>query len=311
MTGALNCLVTGAGGFIGRHLTCRLVQDGHNVRTLVRSATDHPETKEFVGDIRDAELVKAAVEDTDVVFHLSSLNRAGRDEIQRLYETNVMGTLILAEAISQNANMSNRACKLVFFSTGQAYSSSSGAPVDERTPTRGGNFYVASKLAGEGIVSAGMRSGSFSGSILRLFNTYGPGQSKETLITSAIAKFCQASEITLGNLAPQRDFVFVSDVVESAIKAAFSDTRPSAIFNIGSGVKTEIRTVAETIGKLIHPDVPIRVKQSENLQRPMHAETDDYCADIALAAAELGWRPAVSLQDGLLHTIDWWRGRTR
>jgi nucleoside-diphosphate-sugar epimerase len=136
---------------------------------------------------------------------------------------------------------------------------------------------------------------------LRLFTPYGPWESPRRLIPSLILAALQQQDVPLSLGAQQRDFVYMDDVIDALYQAAVTPVPGGSVFNIGSGVGTTVRGVAELTLQLMGD--PVRLKVGELPTRP--DEIMEMSADIAAAKDQLGWQPRTSLKDGLIKTIDW------
>jgi dTDP-glucose 4,6-dehydratase len=185
-------LVTGAGGFIGSHLTHRLVRDGARVRAFVRytSRDDRgwldalepaiqQEIETVLGDLRDVESVARAMRDIEVAFHLGAQIAIPYSYVnpRDFYETNVLGTLNVATA-ARDAGVG----RIVHTSTSEVYGTARVVPITEDHPLEPQSPYAASKLAADKLMDAFHRSYSLPVTVLRPFNTYGPHQSARAIV---------------------------------------------------------------------------------------------------------------------------------
>jgi nucleoside-diphosphate-sugar epimerase len=141
--------------------------------------------------------------------------------------------------------------------------------------------------------------------VVRPFNTYGPRQSARAVIPTIIAQALWARQIRLGAVSPVRDFNFAEDTAAGMLAAAEAAPAPGDVFNIGSGVAVTIGETAERIQKLCGTSLPIVT--DERRVRPAASEVSELRCDSTRARAEWGWRPHVSLDEGLAATIEWMR----
>jgi len=306
-------LVTGAGGFIGSHLTERLVALGADVRAFVRynSRIDFgmiemiPEPvvqkiEVVAGDLRDADAIKKAMEDVDVVFHLGSLIAIPYSYVHPLevVETNVVGTTnVLLAARDQKVE------KIVHTSTSEVYGTARYVPIDEKHPLQGQSPYSASKIGADMIAYSFYTSYKLPVGIIRPFNTYGPRQSTRAVIPTIITQALSKKEIRLGSLTPTRDLTFVSDTIDGFIKIAENEKSVGEVINIGSGFEISIGDLAEKIITLSHSKAKIRTETQRI--RPIDSEVERLWAECTKARKLLGWQPKIRLDDGLKKTITW------
>jgi UDP-glucose 4-epimerase len=297
-------LVTGGAGFIGSHLVDRLVSSDRQVRVIDNLSTGKlanisqhlgKGAVDFVkGDIKDFELAKKCVSDVDAVVHLAAIISVpfSVKHPEATYETNVAGTLNLLNACAE-AGVS----KFVFVSSCAVYGEPEYLPVDELHPTNPISPYAESKLLGERHCLDFHKRRLLQSVVLRLFNVYGPRQGVNDY-SGVITKFIDRSKrkmplIIYGDGSQTRDFVNVHDVVEAVLKALETEKAAGEIFNIGFGVATSVNKLAKYILDLAGFNLDISYEQ------PRAGDIKDTFADISKAEKLLGYKPAVSLCDGL------------
>lgn len=276
----VRAIVTGASGFVGRHLT----------RELRRSM----EVVEPKGDVRSSEYY-AALPKADVVYHLaaqSNVPESTRDPAGT-WDVNANGTLRLLEwARAQDVG------RIVLASTAHVYGRTERALVDETHPTRPGSPYGASKLAAEALVQSYQATYGLAGVIVRPFNMYGPGQGPGFLIPDVLAQLRGGRELLVGDTSPVRDFTYIDDAVVMLAKAGSVPAASGMTMNLGSGVGHAVRDVIETAirvsGSKLRPQV------DEKRLRPV--DVPELVVDNRRAREVLGWRPMISLEEGLRRT---------
>jgi NAD dependent epimerase/dehydratase len=306
-------LVTGAGGFIGSHLTERLIELGAKTRAFVRysstgswgwldQSTRKNDVEIVLGDIRDQDTVIHAVGGVDVVFHLAALIAIPYSYQAPLsyVRTNVEGTLNVLQA-AQRAESE----VVVHTSTSEVYGTARTVPIDESHPLQGQSPYSASKIGADKIAESFNLSFGLPVVTVRPFNTFGPRQSARAVIPTIITQALKGSEIRLGNLEPTRDLNFVADTVEGFIKAAETPKAIGETINLGSGREISIGDLAALILKLMNRDIPIALEGAR--VRPENSEVDRLCADSRKGQSILGWTPKYSLEEGLAATVEWIR----
>lgn len=306
-------LVTGAGGFIGSHLTERLVELGARVRALVHYRSDDSrgwleqstckDSIEIVaGDVCDRDSVRRAVQDMDVVFHLAAVIAIpySYQAPVTYVRTNIEGTF--------NVLMASREYevkRVVHTSTSEVYGSAQAVPISEAHPLQGQSPYSASKIGADKMAEAFYCSYGVPVATVRPFNTFGPRQSTRAVIPTIITQCLAGKTIRLGSLTPTRDFNYVTDTVEGFVLAADAPEAVGRTVNIGSGREISIGDLVTTIAKLV--DRPIAVQSDEPRLRPEKSEVMRLLADNSLSKSLLGWKSSVSLEQGLQATIDWFK----
>lgn len=306
-------LVTGAGGFIGSHLVEALVKLGSQVRAFIRynsrgdigllkwTGSDVLSEIEIVaGDLRDSEAVLNATESRDFVFHLGALIGIPYSYVhpREVIDTNIMGTFNVLMACRQRD-----VPKMIHTSTSEVYGSAQRVPIDEDHPLQGQSPYAASKIGADKLAESFFRSFDVNVCTVRPFNTYGPRQSDRAVIPTIISQALVGKEIKLGALWPRRDYTFVRDTVEGFIKAAESTKTIGLEVNLGSNNDIGIGDLATKILRLLGKDIPI-IEESNRL-RPDLSEVKHLRADYSLAEQTFGWKPVISLDQGLNEVIQW------
>ena len=304
-------LVTGAGGFIGSHLTERLVALGAEVRALVHYNAlgsagwlDHSPVREsahvMAGDICDRDSVRRATEGREVVFHLAALIAIpySYHAPESYIRTNIQGTLNVLQA----ARETGAGC-VVHTSTSEVYGTAQYVPIDEAHPLQGQSPYSASKIGADKIAEAFHLSFGVPVVTVRPFNTFGPRQSARAVIPTIIAQLLAGEKVRLGSLHPTRDLNFVANTVEGFVQAAAAPAALGQTINLGTGREISVGVLAETIARLMGR--PISIQSEDQRIRPDKSEVERLLASHARAASLLGWTPAVTLEDGLQRTIEW------
>jgi len=309
-------LVTGADGFIGSHLTERLVELGAEVRAFclynsrgswgwldhadasVRNALDVR-----LGDIRDGRFVEEACGGMDVVFHLAALIAIPYSYVapQSFLDTNVVGTLNILEAARRSGT--NR---VVHTSTSEVYGTPETVPIRETHPLNAQSPYAATKVAADQLTLAFHRSYEVPAVILRPFNTYGPRQSMRAVLPTIVTQILQGKrEISLGRLDTRRDMTFVSDTVEGFVLAATRQGIEGETIQLGTGRAESIEDLFRTVCNVMGVDA--RPVVDERRMRPDASEVEVLLSDPSRAARMLGWTAKTSLEDGVGRLVEWTR----
>lgn len=273
-----NVLVTGADGFIGRHLVRRLKEDGYSVFTF--------DVKD--GDIADEEL---NFEQIDHVFHLAAMTfvPASWDNPKQFYRTNVLGTANILDFCNK------RKCSITIPST-YMYGNPQYLPIDERHPIdMDVSPYHNSKYLSENIAEFYAKRFQVPCTILRLFNVFGCGQNDNFLIPHLIREVCSEKEqIVVKDLEPKRDYIFIDDVITAFVKTICRTESDFRVYNVGMGVSWSVEEVAADIMEVFG-----QKKTLVSLNERRNGEIMDTVADISKIQNELGWKPQYSLIEGL------------
>ncbi len=318
MVSALNwagkrALVTGAGGFIGSHLVERLVALGVSTRAFVHynalgtwgwldESAVRDQVEVVAGDISDRESVRAAMQGMDIVFHLAALIAIpfSYQAPSAYVRTNIEGTLNVLQAARDLGTT-----RIVHTSTSEVYGTARYVPIDEAHPLQGQSPYAATKIGADKLAEAFHRSFGIPVVTVRPFNTFGPRQSARAVIPTIITQALAGEAIRLGSLTPTRDLNYVSNTVEGFVLAAQAPEAVGQTINLGSGREISIGDLAQLVARLLGQE--IRLEPDAQRVRPEQSEVERLVADNRLARQLLGWEPAVSLEEGLLATIDWFR----
>ena len=307
-------LVTGAGGFIGSHLTEELVKLGYFVRAMVHyNALNHwgwleslskgimDNVEVFPADIRDPFVVQRSVHGCSKVYHLAALIPVPYSYLApaSYIETNVSGTLnILQACISEGVD------RLVHTSTSETYGTAQYTPIDENHPLIAQSPYSASKIAADKLVESYYHSFNLPVSTIRPFNTFGPRQSARAIIPTIISQALTCNgNISLGSLSPVRDFTYVKDTVTGFISIGNSNETIGSVINVGRSEGISIGEMAKLILKLCDSHAKIVVDKQR--ERPFKSEVLKLICDNNRAVELLKWQPRHSFDEGLKKTIDW------
>lgn len=298
----MKILVTGFSGFIGSHLTDRLLSEGHEVIGVDRSIKfaniqkDHPNLKMYHEDILGniADLFK----DVQIVFHLAALTRP-QWSIKYPYETtqaNVLGTVKVLEHCKNNGIK-----RIVFMSSSNLYGNVDKYPTPEDVTPNPMNSYALSKFIGEQYCKLFDKLYSLEWNACRPFNAYGKRMPTSGIYTSAVATFINAIKTnqvieTYGTGEQRRDFIYIDDIVNQLMLMATSEEHGEA-FNCGSGTNNSIKELLELVCKISN-------KNPINIKHPAQFEPDQTLADISKAEKLLGWKPKISFEEGLRRTIE-------
>jgi len=310
-------LVTGAAGFIGSHIVDRLLREGSEVTAVdnlsagkIENVAHNQGRSGFTflkGDIRDAKFDAKIVRGADTVFHeaaLVSVSRSVEDPVST-NETNVSGTLRLLQAC---ANSGVR--RFIYASSSSVYGETETLPKTEGIPPQPISPYAVSKLAGENYCKVFHRIYGLETVSLRYFNVYGPRQAYgpySGVITIFINRLLEGRPpIIYGNGEQTRDFTHIQDVVEANMLAAETDSAVGEVFNIATGKPATINELCSMLLKITG-----RMDLSPEHTGPRPGDIKHSYADTTKARETLGYRPRVSLEQGLVQLTEWFSARSK
>lgn len=349
----MKILVTGGAGFVGSHLVDALVGVGHEVRVLdsldpqvhgagaARPDYLHPAAELRVGDVRDREAVRDALDGVDVVFHQAAAVGVGQSmyEMERYVAVNTLGAAVLLEEVVERRDHIRRmvvASSMSIYGEG-AYRTAGGepahpdlrseqalrerrwelagpdgrplepVPTPEDKPLRPTSIYAITKRDHEEMfLSVGAAYG-IPAVALRYFNIYGTRQSLSNPYTGVMAIFSsrllnRRRPLVFEDGLQSRDFVHVSDIVRANLLALEKDEAVGRVYNVGTGRPTTVRGVAELLAEqLDFPEPPDVVAK-------YRAGDIRHCfADISRVRRELGFEPQVGLEEGMRELLAWLR----
>ena len=294
-------LVTGASGFIGRHIVPLLVQRGVEVHALSRSSPspvrgagvqwhqatlfDEVKFRDLLHLIRCSHLVHLAWYTTPPAYWEAPENTAWVDASMRVFRefAKAGGSRIVAAGSCAEYNWTEGRCR------------------EDATPLEPTSLYGRSKLALYRMLNELVSSGTMSGAWARIFFPYGPGEHPSKLVSSLSTAMLKGEPAVCATPDHRRDFLYVGDAA-SALTAVLASDLTGAI-NIGSGVASRIGDVAETVARI--------VGRSELLQygtrEPVPGEDRPVMADVTKLRDRLRWMPHYSLEEGVGRTVDWVR----
>jgi dTDP-glucose 4,6-dehydratase len=309
-------LVTGAGGFIGSHLTEELVRQGEEVRAYIRYNSrderglleDLPKEVQnqievVPGDLKDPEGVKKAVKGCSKVFHLGALIAIPYSYIHPFdfIQTNILGTAHLINACLDEGRLE----RVIHTSTSEVYGTAQYIPIDEKHPLQAQSPYAASKIAADKLAESYYLSFGLPIAIIRPFNTFGPRQSLRAIIPTIISQAIRDKKIRLGNIKPRRDFLFVKDTVKGFIQLGKCEGAVGKVINIGTGADLSIEELVKKILGLMGKQGKIEVEKRRI--RPEKSEVLQLLSDTHLAKKLFKWAPRYTLEEGLGETIEWYQ----
>jgi len=299
----LKILITGGAGFIGHNLALYLARRGYTVLALdnLENASSRALLKLeeagirlFKGDVRDKYLVRSSISEVDLVVHAAAYISVEESfEKPREYiDNNVGGTAVVAKTCLELSK------PLIYISSAAVYGDPVELPIREEHPQNPLSPYGLSKLMGERVVEFYGRIG-LKHVVIRPFNVYGPGQSSAYagVITKFITMACRGESLLIhGDGLQTRDFIHVDDF-SRLVELVIEEKPYGQVFNAGSGVATRILDLAKLIIKLTNVNVDVKHTN------PRPGDIRNSWADITKARVILGFKPMVTLEDGIKSII--------
>jgi len=299
-------LVTGCAGFIGSHLTQRLLQDGVSVigidgfldnydvaaklRNLAEIGT-HPAFT-FHSVMLQTQKWEQWLDGVDVVYHLAALPGV-RSSWGSAFSDYVSHNILVTQSLLEACLKLPKPPVIVASSSSSVYGTMEGSRTDEQTPLRPISPYGVTKASMEQICQVYVKAFGLPVTMLRYFTVYGPRQRTDMAFHRFFTQMLKGESVAIyGNGQQSRDFTFVTDAVEANLLAA-QHASPGDIFNIGGDREIKLIDVLNIMGQLLQttPKIQFTTGSAGDSLRT--------CADISFAQAKLGYRPRVGLEDGL------------
>ena len=307
----MRILVTGGAGFIGSHLTARLVDRGHDVFVLDNLSTGTMKNLSHIQSPQNLKVLRADIRwiprsflrrlrRIDGVCHLAAMTSV-QESVKNpvpTTEVNLIGTLRVLEAARKL-----RAERIVYASSAAVHGTPRSLPITEDAGMAPISPYGSSKAASELYCKAFEENHGIEAISLRYFNVYGPRQASNQysgVISIFARKLLRRLPLPIfGDGSQSRDFVFVVDAIDGTIAALEKESLHSRVFNIASGKETTVLELARMMQEIAGASSDLIFKP------PRKGDVRRSVADIARAQDELGFRPATDLRDGLSATIQW------
>jgi UDP-glucose 4-epimerase len=295
----MNILVTGGAGFIGTHLVAALREEEHDVWLISRQGSPASDGQRLIGDLVSADLERLLPREIDVIYHLAGMGSPAQCHAQpaRGFEVNVTATHRLLEAVRRRPLR-----RFVFVSSAAVYGGRAPVPTREDVPLDPTDALGATKAAAELLVRGYGACYQFPVTVFRLYTVYGPRSGSHQVIPSLITQLLRPTPVvTVQDPRRARDFLEIRDAV-SGLLTALSQTAPAEIYNLGTGIETSVGELCALLSELMGRDAEVRASEPDRASAGGHAVRQ--CADITRAMTVLGWRPRVSLREGLAQMLE-------
>jgi nucleoside-diphosphate-sugar epimerase len=305
-------LVTGGAGFIGSHIASALAGAGARVRVLDDLSTGYAENVEGLGDgvefvrggLTDADALARALEGVEVVFHEAAIPSVPRsvETPELTHRACVDGTFALLVA-ARSAGVR----RVVYAASSSAYGDQPTLPKAEEMRPEPLSPYAAAKLVGEYYCQVWTRVYGFETVCLRYFNVFGPRQDPSSQYSGVISRFISAlasgeRPVIYGDGEQSRDFTYVSNVVDGNLRAAESERAVGRVINLATGRQTTLNELLDALKRITG-----RTDVEAEYREPRVGDVRHSLADITRARDMLGYEPQIGLEEGLRHTLDWWK----
>ena len=301
--------IFGGGGFIGSTIADRLLSDGHDLRIFerprvapYRQFSETERVQWLTGDLMSIHDVSMAIDGVDVILHLVSttLPKGSNDDPIYDVQSNLVATLQLLDVM-----VAKKVPRIVFISSGgTVYGNPVYLPIDEGHPTEPRVSYGITKLAIEKYMLLYQHLHGIKAMILRVANPFGDRQRIETAqgaVGVFLSNAIQHRPIEIwGDGSVTRDYLYISDVADAFARAVYYNGTKS-VFNISSGAGTNLNDMIGILERVLGREVVRNYKPGRAFDVPVSI------LDNSLARHELGWEPRVSLEDGIVKTVDWMR----
>ncbi|MFQ5456384.1 MAG: NAD-dependent epimerase/dehydratase family protein [Nitrospirota bacterium] len=300
-------LVTGGGGFIGNHLSERLLQLGAEVTIYDCHFPDGiKEDIEIIhGDIRDYQKIEEAVKGKEIVFHLAGLLGVENiiDKPVEVLDINLGGTINILKA-----SIKNSVERFIFSSSSEVYGEPLKLPISEKDATSPVSTYGVSKLSAEQYCLAYNQKYDLPVTIIRYFNVYGPRQKEKFVISIFISRIAKnLPPIIYGNGEQIRSYTNIDDAINGTLLAATSEKGVGEVFNIGNDQPVAIKNLAYYVSDLFDKQITPEFRYFGNGIRHKEREINKRIPDISKARFMLDFHPKIDFQTGVKQFIEWYK----
>lgn len=309
--GTSRIAVIGANGYLGSSLVHKLVEIGCQVIRVSKIYTSSiPGTINLTGNMLNANFCETVVKNSDIIYYLSgntSVHAAAKNP-----DENYQSTVLPITNIIEASKLTQKVPKLIFASTATVYGLTPNLPIDETYLVDPKTVYDKHKHIAENFIISANSSGILHGTSMRLSNVYGPSLRSNSsndrgVVNKTLIQALQGKNLKIfGSGEYIRDYIYISDVIDSFIRVGGQKDINHNLFNVGTGVGTTIKNLYEMIAKLV------QIKTGKVISLEFHPFPDDsslidernFTSNISRLAAATGWYPRYNLIKGLETFVD-------
>ena len=284
-------LVTGSSGFIGNYLIPQLLKQNYKVFGI--SKRKQKSFKNFISSSMDINKITNSKLQNNFskIIHMAALSDVDYCNLNpsKCYELNVGGTQKMLEIVRK------KDAEFIFLSSSHVYGNSKNLPLSETESSSPLSHYASSKKMGEILCETYSLTYGLDIRIARMFSIYGPNSSKSNLVFNIINQVIHDSQITLGNITPKRDFIFIDDVISGLLNIINSKKKGYDIYNLGTGKSTSIVDLINLVLNFSNKKMRV-ISKKDKIRKN---DVLDVCANISKMSSHFNWKPQVSLKKGL------------
>ena len=284
-------LVTGSSGFIGNYLVPQLLNQNYKVFGI--SKRKQKSFKNFISSSMDINnIINSKLQNNfSKIIHMAALSDVDYCNLNpsKCYEINVNGTQKMLEIARK------KDAEFIFLSSSHVYGNSKNLPLFETESSSPLSHYASSKKMGEVLCETYSLTYGLNIRIARIFSVYGPNSSKSNLVFNIINQAIHNSQITLGNITPKRDFIFIDDVITGLLNIVNSKEKGCNAYNLGTGKSVSIADLINLILNFFNKKMRV-ISKKDKIRKN---DVLDVYANISKMNSHFNWKPQVSLKKGL------------
>lgn len=283
--------MTGSSGFIGNYLVPQLLNQNYKIFGI--SKKKQKSFKNFISSSIDISKISNSKLQNNFskIIHMAALSDVDYCNFNpsKCYEINVNGTQRMLEIARK------KDAEFIFLSSSHVYGNSKNLPLSETESNQPLSHYASSKKISEILCETYALTYGLNIRIARIFSVYGPNSSKSNLVFNIINQVIHDSQITLGNITPKRDFIFIDDVITGLLDIINSKKKGYDTYNLGTGKSTSITDLINIVLNFSNKKMRI-ISKKDKIRKN---DVLDVCANISKMNSHFNWKPQVSLKKGL------------